>query len=50
MGDKGGRKDKAKNKQQQVTKRTDAEHKKLDKARPGTLQHAEGADGPRTSR
>ena len=37
MGDKGGKKDKAKNKQQQVTKRTHEEVQTQDKARPGTL-------------
>jgi len=32
MGDKGGKKDKAKNKQQQVTKRKQEELKRQDKA------------------
>ena len=35
MGDKGGKKDKAKNKQQQVTKRKQEEVKKQDKAGQG---------------
>ena len=36
MGDKGGKKDKEKNKQQQLTKHTQGEQKKQDKARPKT--------------
>jgi len=32
MGDKGGKKDKEKNKQQQVTKHTQGDQKKLDRA------------------
>jgi hypothetical protein len=32
MGDKGGKKDKEKNKQQQLTKHKEEEQKKLDKA------------------
>lgn len=34
MGDKGGKKDKEKNKQQQAKKHLDEEQRKLDKARP----------------
>ena len=37
MGDKGGKTDKAQNKQQQVTQRKQEEVKKQDKARPGTV-------------
>ena len=36
MGDKGGKKDKEKNKQQQLKKHQDEEQKKQDKARPKT--------------
>ena len=36
MGDKGGKKDKAKSKQQQVTKHKHELQKKQDKARPRT--------------
>jgi hypothetical protein len=36
MGDKGGKKDKEKNKQQQLKKHKDEELKKQDKARPKT--------------
>jgi hypothetical protein len=36
MGDKGGKKDKAKGKQQQLKKRNDEEQRKQDKARPKT--------------
>jgi hypothetical protein len=34
MGDKGGKKDKAKSKQQQLTKQKHEDQKKQDKARP----------------
>ena len=37
MGDKGGKKDKAKNKQQQVTKRHQVGQTKQDKTQPKTL-------------
>ena len=36
MGDKGGKKDKAKSKQQQAAKQKEEEQKKQDKARPRT--------------
>jgi hypothetical protein len=36
MGDKGGKKDKEKNKQQQLTKHKQAEQQIQDKARPKT--------------
>jgi hypothetical protein len=36
MGDKGGKKDKEKNKQQQLTKQKHVEQMKQDKARPKT--------------
>ena len=36
MGDKGGKKDKEKNKQQQIKKHKEEEQKKQDKVRPKT--------------
>ena len=41
MGDKGGKKDKEKNKQQQVKKHQQEAQLKQDKVRPGNLSRSE---------